>query len=201
MHFLLSLAKLLLAFLIAGGILLIGVFTLGIGLICLLPFICILGLAFIIANILISIMLQLMIPMMVNEDVSLQDAVTKSFNLLKSNFWPLVLMSIILFIINFVVSLILAIPAFIAIFGSLSFGVLSTNFASMNFSSILPIVIPLVCVFILISLFVSALMQSYVGSAWTITYRRITGWKSTGTLLSEEPQTIDESTDQAENIA
>ncbi|MBI9048730.1 MAG: hypothetical protein JEZ00_04905 [Anaerolineaceae bacterium] len=174
MHFLLSLLGFVLGLLIVGIVVVIAVLTLGIGLICLIPFLCIFGLLGFVAGILINIMMQLMIPMMVNEDVGLLDAVKKSFALLKNNFWPPVLMGIILFVIEIAISLIIVIPLIILVLGGVGVGAFASGFGEMDPTLIIVLIIGVLCLFMPVSLFVNAVLYAYLGSAWTITYRRLT---------------------------
>jgi hypothetical protein len=174
-HFILGIAGFLAAVLVIGAVLLIAIPTLGVGLICAIPFLCIFGLIAIVAGIFIYIMMQLMIPMMVNEDVPLVDAVKKSFALLKQDFWHLILMGLILWIMNFIVSIIIAIPIVLIVLGAMGIGALTTSLANMDPTVLVPIAIACMCVIVPIATFIDAVLQAYLGAAWTITYRRITG--------------------------
>ena len=175
MHILLGLAGFLLAILIIVGVLLVTIPTMGIGLVCLLPFLCIFGLLMFVIGILLNIMIQLMIPMMVNEDVALWDSVKKSYELLKQNFWNLVLMGIILWVMGLVIGLIIAIPMIMLVFGFVGVGALTATLGNLDSSVIVPLILAFTCIILPISMFINAVLQSYLGSAWTLTYRRITG--------------------------
>lgn len=187
MHIVLGLAGFLLAIIIIAGVLLITIPTMGVGLICLIPLLCIFGIIMFVAGILIYVLMQLMIPMMVNEDVALWDSAKKSFALLKQNFWPVVLMGIILWVVQLVIGLIIAVPILILLFGVIGVGAFTTAMTHFDPTMMIPLVIAFICLIIPISMFVNAVLQAYLGSAWTITYRRITGREFGRQLIEAEP--------------
>jgi hypothetical protein len=113
--------------------------------------------------------------MMVNEDVSLMDSIKKTYELIKANFWHVILMGVILWVMQLVIGLIIAIPIMLIVFGGIAAGAISTQFANLDPTVLIPFVIAFICILVPISMFISAVMQSYLGAAWTITYRRITG--------------------------
>jgi hypothetical protein len=129
MHVAYVVISIIVAFLAFGIIVVLGIMTLGIGLLCILPIALVVG---IVVGILVSILIQLMIPMMVNEDVSLIDSVKQAYELIRNNFWPTVLMGIILGVIQLVIGLIIAIPLIIIILTTVGFGVFATGFATWN---------------------------------------------------------------------
>ena len=175
LHFIPGILGFLLAILIVGGVIFASVATLGVGLICLIPFLCVLGLVLFVAGILVSLMIKLMIPMMVNEDVSLMDSIKKTYELIKANFWSVILMGVILWVMQLVIGLIIAIPIIMVVFGGVAAGVIGTEFANLDPAILIPFIIAFICILMPISMFIGAVLQSYLGAVWTITYRRITG--------------------------
>jgi hypothetical protein len=190
LHFIPGILGFLIAILIIGGVVLASVMTLGVGLICLIPFLCILGLVLFVAGILVSLMIKLMIPMMVNEDVSLMDSIKKTYELIKANFWHVILMGVILWVMQLVIGLIIAIPILMVVFGGIAAGAIGTQFANLDPAMLIPFIIAFICILMPISMFISAVIQSYLGAAWTITYRRITG-KEYGSPVAVAAETIE----------
>jgi hypothetical protein len=200
MHVLLTLVGMVLGLVIAVILVVAIVGTFGIALICLLPFLCIFGLLSLVLGILINIMIQYMIPMMVNEDVSLTDAVKQSYELLKNKFWPSVLMGIILMVLQAAVGLIVAIPILILVFGTLGVGIFATGFANMDPSILIVLILAVICLLMPLSLFVNAVSQSYIGSAWTLTYRRLTGHGFGGVSIVDESPVVVDAEPTVENV-
>jgi hypothetical protein len=188
LHFIPGILGFILAILIVGGVVLVSVLTLGVGLICMIPLFCVLGLVLFAGGILVSLMIRLMIPMMVNEDVSLVDSVKKAFELLKLNFWPLILMGLILFVLQMVLGLILAIPIIMVVFGGVAAGLIGSELTNFDPTILIPFALAFVCILVPVSMFISAVLQSYLGAAWTITYRRITGHEFGATTTAEVPE-------------
>jgi len=175
LHFIPGILGSLIVILIAVGVVIASVMTLGVGLICLIPLLCVLGLVLFVAGILVSLMIKLMTPMMVNEDVNLMDSIKKTYELIKANFWSVILMGVILWFMQLVIGLIIAIPIIMVIFGGIAAGVIGTEFANLDPAMLIPFAIAFVCLLVPVSMFISAILQSYLGAAWTLTYRRITG--------------------------
>jgi hypothetical protein len=116
-----------------------------------------------------------MIPIMANEDVGLLDSVKQAYELIRNNFWPTVLMGIILGAIQLMIVLIIAIPIAIISMATVGLGVFTTGYSNMSPSILVVFIIAIICLLVPIAIFINAVMQSFIGSAWTITYRRLTG--------------------------
>jgi hypothetical protein len=147
--------------------------TMGIGLICVLPFLCLL----IPAMLLLNIILEQGTIAIVVEDLGIIDAFKRGWQVFRQNIWNLILMAIILGVmsgvINFVISLplILAIlPGLIGVFASASSGSFDTS--AMATGGLISL--GLCCLIFPIYLVLNGVLTAYVQSAWTLTFMRLT---------------------------
>lgn len=164
---LLLLIALVLVAILVAGILGVTVTTLGVGLICLLPLICLL----IPLGIAVSLYVQLTEVSLVVESSDIPGAFRHAWEVLKSNLGPVIVMGLILFFGGGIVSLIIAVPLIlliipliggIAVGTDASFGI-GIALAALGFLVYLPIAV-----------LVGGILQTFIQGGWTITYRRLT---------------------------
>jgi hypothetical protein len=148
--------------LVLGGTL-FSAFTAGIGLLCLLPLICLLvpllwALSVVIEQANVAIVL---------ENLGIADGFRRGWDVVRANLGPIIVLALIIFIGSGVVGFIIAIPLIAAVF-PLIFGAASNNTS--------PIWITVVCcaVYFPILLILSGILNAYVQSVWTLTYMRLT---------------------------
>lgn len=164
----LGLGAFLVACVVAIPLLMFGAVTAGIGFLCVIPFLCLLiplGIAF-------SVYTELANIAVVKEGLGATAALSRAWQLLRNNLGNLALMAIILIVGGFLFSLVLAIPLFIALaplFAGMMGGAQSDLTQGFN--------IFLIClvVYIPVSLVLGGILQSYLQSAWTLTYGQIAG--------------------------
>jgi hypothetical protein len=151
---------------------LIAIATFGIGLLCLIPLICLLIPVFW----LLRVLLDESLVAILGENRGVIDGLSRAWNVIKANFGPVVVMALIIFIgelvLGFIIALpalIIAIPLFAGIIGSAAGG----SPAIFGTGVIIGIVL-LLCVYSPIAYVLESIVQTYVSTAWTVTFRRLT---------------------------
>ena len=159
----LSLIIFLIAILIFVPLALFGVLTAGIGLICVLPLICIL-IPLLWA---LSVVIEQANAAIVIDNLGIGDGLRKGWDIVRANVGPIILLALIIFIGSGVIGFIIAIPIIAAIF-PLIFSAASNN---AN-----PAWITVVCcaVYFPILILLSGILNAYVQSVWALTYMRLT---------------------------
>ena len=163
----------ILAGIVAGVLIFVVVFgvtvvTLGIGLLCLIPLICL----FIPISIYIGIVLEQANVAIVAEDLGVMDALKRGWNLARENLGSMIVMGLILILGAGIVGFIMSIPigiALIPFFGTLIAGDELAIGGSLLFSGLCFIV------YLPILMILNGILQSYVKSAWTLTFLRLSG--------------------------
>jgi hypothetical protein len=137
--------------------------TAGIGMICLLPLICLL----VPALWLLSVVIEQANAAIVIDNLGISDGLRKGWEVVRANFGPIILLTLILFIGSAVVGFIIAVPLIAAVV-PLIFGAASNN---TN-----PIWISVICcaAYFPILLLLSGILNAYMQSVWTLTYMRLT---------------------------
>lgn len=176
LSFLIGLAFLLLLVPLGG----FAVLTAGIGFLCLLPLICLL----IPVGWVVSVIVEQANRAIVLEDLGIMDALRRAWEILRSNVGPLLIMSLILFGINFVAGLVIALPIIIVVFPSVFafFMGAGDSFSPLYVAGVC------ICLYIPISLVAGGVLNTFTQSSWTLTYMRLTGEEeSTDSPILPEP--------------
>lgn len=148
--------------LVLGGTL-FSALTAGIGLICLLPLICLLiPLLWV-----LSVVIEQANVAIVLENVGIGDGFRKGWNVVRANIGPIIVMTLIIFIGSGILGFLIALPIIAAVV-PLIFSAASNNTA--------PIWITVVCcaAYFPVLLVLSGILNAYVQSIWTLTYMRLT---------------------------
>ena len=144
----------------------LGMVTAGIGFLCLLPFMLIL----IPLALVVFAGMALGIAAIAADDLSLGNGFQRIWELLKANFWPLILMALILYLIQMAIGMVAAIPMYVGQFAFMFIPDLATTSPLTifrMFGLLFGILIP-------ITYLGSALGMTYNQAAWTVTYLRLT---------------------------
>ena len=165
LNFLFSFLSFVIALVIFVPLIFLGVATAGVGLLCLLPLICLL----IPIAIAISIVIEQAQAAIVIEDLGVMDGLKRGWEIARSNIGPVIVMALILGIGGGIVGTIISLPLILAVVpivigaGSLS-------------ESLTPVYIALACclVYFPVLLFFNGILSAYIQSAWTLTYMRLT---------------------------
>jgi hypothetical protein len=144
------------------------VLTLGIGLICLLPLLCVLA----IVLWAITILVDLAVIAIVNENLGVIDSITRAWSIITHRPSDLAIMALILWIGSLVVGFIIGLPIlliFAPLIGSAFLGTTGALRGGIIISVVLFII------YLPVYLFARSIIQSYVSTAWTLVFRRVTG--------------------------
>ena len=148
-----------------GGI---AILTAGIGLICLIPLLCLIVPAFIVAEI-VAYFARFAVVL---EDLGVMDSFRRGWAVLKSNLGPIIVTGIIMLIIEAVVGFVLAIPIFVILVPTMFATFLGggqPNFAALAAGGVaflcsLPVLIVL-----------AGILNTWSTAVWTLLYRHVTG--------------------------
>lgn len=168
LNLLFGLAIFLIVILLIGFFILTGIVTLGIALICLIPLICLL----VPVGWFVSVVIEQANAALVVDDLGVFDAVRRGWQVVRDNLGETILMGLILIIGGGIVGFLFAVPFgifAIPLFVSLASGT-NTGLAWGAGLSILCVVLYLPVLLVL-----SGILRAYIGSAWTLTYLRLTG--------------------------
>ena len=146
--------------------------TMGIGILCLVPFFLLLmPLAWLLELYLVLVYLALVL-----EDTPLLASFGRGWEVLKSNFWQAVLMGLLLTVIRLGVSIAVVVVFVLLAIPTLG-GVVMVGIATHG-SALLPLIIIgvlILAVLILIATFLMGMLQVYLQSAWVLAYRHFVG--------------------------
>jgi hypothetical protein len=124
---------------------------------------------------------------LVLEDLGVLESLSRGWNVFKSAVLTIVVMAIILGVIGWVASLIIAIP-FIAIAVPAAIGIIATG--SRNFNTyFIPLLIAFGCcvIYLPVAWLLTGILQAYNQSVWTLTYRRLTNPAPSAPLAPAAP--------------
>ena len=147
---------------------LVGIATFGIGLLCLIPLICLLipvGLG-------VDSYIILTMVASVEEELGVVESFGRSWTTLKENLGPVVVMILILIVGFGILGFLIAVP-----FIALGFPFIAGMMIGTDAALISGIAISLLCALVAIPLLIVAygLLTTYATGAWTLTYRRLNG--------------------------
>lgn len=155
---------------ILGGAL-FSILTLGIGLVCLLPLLCLL----IPLGIGLSIYTQLAQIALIVEDLDLPDAFRRGWEVLRENIGEVLIMALLLGVGGFVAGLVLMVP-FILLALPLILGLLAGTDTS-GLSGLAATLVGIL-LYLPILLLASGVVRTFTTGAWTLTYRDLAGHAS-----------------------
>ncbi|MDX1600917.1 MAG: hypothetical protein R3191_05335 [Anaerolineales bacterium] len=146
-------------------------FTLGIGALLLIPLICIMTPVLLVLGFALGIYLQFVRTAIVVDSFSITQALYETWTLVRAHVAPAAVMGLILVIGGWIASLILSVPFFlllIPLIGGVAFGTetalgIGIGLAALCCLAYLPVM-----------LLLNGVLQTYIQSAWTLTYRRLT---------------------------
>jgi hypothetical protein len=153
------------------GIVLLSILTLGIGLICLFPLICML----VPLGIIISIYTLLTQIALIVEELDIAAAFRRAWEVLRSNPGQVIVMGVILGVGGFVVGLILAIPFVLMGLPFVAGLIMGTDTSSLAGLSVTIIGILL---YLPVLLVVGGIMRTFITGSWTLTYRDLIASKA-----------------------
>ncbi len=146
----------------------LGVITMGIGLLLLIPVMCCLMPLFIV----LGLYLQQCQTAMVVEDVGLMDGFRRGWEVTKKNPGWILLTGLILGTIDVVISLVVSLPIIILVLPPIL--AVASRQQELVYGS-LAVVGLLCCLYLPVLLLVSGILEAYTAAGWTIAFRRLTG--------------------------
>lgn len=158
----------------------VTLFTLGLGLICLIPLIRLL----IPVGLFIRIVLEQANIALVVEDLGIGEALVSGWNVARDNLGSMVIMGLILILGGGIVAFIISIPLIFIIFPAaygLFFGGDSSGQPLLLFAGICLIV------YLPVLILLRGILQSFIKSAWTLTFLRLKADSPTGDLAEPLP--------------
>jgi hypothetical protein len=168
LNLLFGIAAFILFLILLVPFILLAVATLGLGLLCIIPVICILVPLTWLAQLVIS---QASIAMVV-EDVGIRDGLQRGWDVFRTNLGTFIVMALILLLgVGFIGGMIIALPLVIVVVPALIGAAAGTDqalsggllTAALCFLAYLPVLLVL-----------SGILRAYIESAWTLTYMRLT---------------------------
>jgi hypothetical protein len=142
--------------------------SLGLGLVCLIPFLCLLVPVFW----LISLLFEQATIAIVTEERSIPEGLSRAWALIRANIGNYLLMALMLFIIQVAVGFVLALPVFLLIVPAI-FGFASGS--SETIWTTLMVMGACFVVYIPVLIVLAGVLRTYVWTAWTLTFRRLSG--------------------------
>ncbi len=153
------------------AIVLFGILTLGVGVLLLLPLLCLFIPLSILFGLVLQIYLQFVRTSIVVDSLSITEALRRAWNVVKEHPVPAGVMGLILVLGAGIVGLILGLPLFfvlLPIIGGVAMGTDASLGLGIGFAA-------LCCLtYFPFYLLLNGILQTYVQSGWTLTYRRIT---------------------------
>jgi hypothetical protein len=160
----LILPTILIAFVVGA----IAILTAGIGLLCLLPLICLLLPPFIVLGI-IAHFAQFAVVL---EDLGVMDSFRRGWAVLTTNLGNIIVVGIILFVIDFIIGIVLFLPVLVIIVPTgiaILLGGNQTNLAALAVGGV-----ALVC-YLPVAIVLGGIVHAWSIAVWTLLYRHVTG--------------------------
>lgn len=176
LNLLIAVAGLLVGFVLGVGVFGISVLTLGFGLLCVIPLLCLLFPA----AVFISLVISQANAALVVEDLSIMDAVKRGWAVTIANIAPLLVIWLVLVVGMLIVGFGIGLPI------SMIFGLSSFVGAQASSSAPLVLVTIALIIFYPVFLFLNGVLQSYLQSTWTLTFLRLTR----GTPIDDSPEAV-----------
>lgn len=178
LNLLIFLGLLVIIFLLVGFIVLAGVLTAGIALICLLPLICLA----VPISWFVSIIIEQANVALVVDDVSVFEGLRRGWQIVIDHIGEFILMGLILLLGGGLVSFLIGLP-----FAFLAFPIILSVAAGSGVaigSSVSYVFLICLVLYLPVLLVLSGFVRAYIGSAWTLTYMRLTGRRPVETAPS-----------------
>lgn len=168
MNLLLALVPFAIGLIVAVAAILLTVGTLGIGVLCILPLVCV----FVPLAIAYTLYVELANVALIGENLSFNDAINRAWQVFRANFWNFVVLGLILLVGGFLVSLVLAIPV-VLVAAPLLIGIFQGTKEAFGSGLLISGICLALAIPVLI--LVNGIVQSYIHTAWTLAYFEVSG--------------------------
>lgn len=149
-----------------------------------LPFMCLL----VPIGWLVSLLIEQGSNAIIVENLGVFAAIGRAWNIIWANFWRMVVMALILWVGSLLVGLVLAAP-FIALLVPVLVGAAVGQNQALRTGIVMSVVLG--CLYLPILLVLGGIIKSYISSAWTLTFRRLTGRLPGTPIVVDAPVTPD----------
>ena len=153
--------------LLVPGIIL-SVATMGVGMLCLIPVFCLL----IPISLVINVIIEQANVAMVVENLGIMDAVKRAWRVCRENLGPIAVIALIVLIGGGIVSLVVTLPLILVLIPVFA-GVISNDETVLT--GALATAGIMLCCLVPVVIALQGVLQSYIGSVWTLTFMRLTG--------------------------
>jgi hypothetical protein len=169
-----------------------AVLTLGLALICLLPLCCVLIPVFWV----LTTFVEMANVAVVVEDLSITDGLKRGWQVFRDNLGEMIVMGLVLVLGGAIVGMLIALPMILAFIPMLA-GILTAVFGETKALVTGGVVVSVLCcaAYLPVLIVIGGIIRAYIGSAWTLTYLRLTRRpidESAELLLDELDDAIEE---------
>jgi hypothetical protein len=148
----------------------VGILTAGVGVLCLLPLLCILVPLFIV----LAILAHFAQFAVVLEDMRVMDAFRRGWQILKANLSNIIILGIILIIIEFIAGLVLVVPFLVILIPTVLFAFATSSGGQPNLSALAVGGLAFLC-FLPIAIVLGGILHTWVTAVWTLAYKQFVG--------------------------
>ena len=164
-----------------------AVFTLGLALICLLPLCCVLIPVFWV----LTTFVEMANVAVIVEDLSIIDGLKRGWQVFRDNIGEMIVMGLVLVLGGMIVSMLIALPLILTVI-PLMLGIMAAVFGDTEALAAGGVIVSGLCcaAYLPVLIVVSGIIRAYIGSAWTLTYLRLTrgpAAEKSAELLPDEP--------------
>jgi len=170
-NFLAGLAVMIIVILLLLPFIGLGILTLGIGMLCLIPIICLL----IPASWLITVIFEQVNIAIVIEDLNIIDGLKRGWEVFRENIGNMIVMSLILVVGGAIVGFVIALPMiFVMVPAAIGvIGGLSSN-SDLIFGGGIATALVCLTAYLPVLIVLGGILQAYIKTAWTLTYLQLT---------------------------
>jgi hypothetical protein len=146
----------------------LGVATFGLGVLCVLPLVCV----FVILYIPYSVVIWLGQIGVVVDDLGVVDGIKRGWELLKANIGPVVIVGVLLFVIGLAIGFVLVLP--LVLIATPLFVAFMADPENPNMPLVIGSIVGFLCLLPFLWV-LGGIINTWTYSVWTLTYRQITG--------------------------
>lgn len=159
----------------------LGMLTAGIGLLCLVPLLCVLGIAFWA----LSVWIEQSAVALVAENLDVPAALRRGWGVFRNNFGALILIALILLVLGFVVGLALAVPMVITLVPLM---IAMMRESRPAFGPLVGGSLLLLALYLPVLIVLSGILQSYISGVWALAFRRLTAQPPAASITPLPPE-------------
>ncbi len=155
-----------------------GIATQGIGMVAILPFFCICMCLFIPISWITNVLMEQSSVAIVTEELGVFDGLKRGWGVMKDNIGPIIIMTLIVYVGGGIINVILSIPVLLVMIPVIvAFaGGLASGQQTLMVGGVVVFLLT-VCGLGLLMQILTGIVQTYIGTCWTLTFRRLTAPK------------------------